>query len=279
MNVREKLQVALDSVKSQVDLKSLKPLIGVVLGSGLGDLADEIADPQYLPYESIEGFPVSTVAGHQGRFVFGKLRNVPVIAMQGRVHYYEGYSMQDVVLPTRLMGLMGVKAILLTNASGGFGEGFKAGDFMLIKDHIMQFVPSPLIGANLDDLGTRFPDMTKVYDEDLSDAIREASREEEILLHEGVYCQLTGPQFETPAEIQMLRAIGGSTAGMSTAVEAVAARHMGVRVAGISCISNLAAGITGEPLTHEEVNEVTQRVSRHFSALVGSSLVKMAELL
>ena len=279
MDVYEKLMKALDSVKARVDLAAYKPKLGLVLGSGLGDLAEEIEDPVYLPYEEIEGFPVSTVAGHQGRFVFGKLQGVQIVAMQGRVHYYEGYSMPEVVMPTRLMGLMGIDALLLTNAAGGFGDGFAAGDFMLIKDHIVQFVPSPLIGPNLDKLGTRFPDMTHVYDEELSSIIRKVADDASIRLHDGVYVQLTGPQFETPSEIKMLKTLGGSAAGMSTAVEAVAARHMGIRVCGISCISNLAAGMTGEPLTHEEVNETTQRVAKDFSTLVRGSVAEFAKVL
>ena len=188
--------------------------------------------------------------------------------MQGRVHYYEGYSIQDVVMPIRLMKLMGADTLFLTNAAGGMGEGFEAGDFMMITDHISLTVPSPLIGPNVEELGLRFPDMSQVYDKDLQDVIRNAAKELEIPLKEGVYIQLSGPQFETPAEVRMAKILGADAVGMSTVCEAIAANHMGMKICGISCISNLACGITDAPLSHEEVQEVADRVAPDFKRLV-----------
>lgn len=267
-----KLMTCLKSVKEKTNFQ---PEIGLVLGSGLGDYADEIRIEQTIDYTEIKGFPVSTVKGHRGRFVFGYVGEVPVVIMQGRVHYYEGYQMSDVVLPTRLMGLLGAKKIFLTNASGGVNESFKPGDFMMITDHITTGVPSPLIGANIDELGERFPDMSEVYTKSLQDVIRKSAEECGIEIQEGVYVQLTGPAYETPAEIRMIRGWGGDAVGMSTAVEAVAACHMGLQVCGISCITNLAAGMTQEQLNHKEVQETADRVSKEFKALVTKIITNM----
>ena len=238
------------------------------IGSGLGDFADGIKIEQTIDYTEIEGFPVSTVKGHKGRFVFGYVEDTPVVIMQGRVHYYEGYPMSDVVLPTRLMGLLGAKKIILTNAAGGVNYNFKPGDFMLITDHITTAVPNPLIGENIDELGTRFPDMSEVYAPELQEKVRKAAEKLQIPLQEGVYMQFTGPSYETPAEIRMCRTWGGDAAGMSTACEAVAANHMGMKVCGISCITNLAAGMSKQKLDHKEVQETADRVSRQFKQLV-----------
>ncbi|MEF9971824.1 MAG: purine-nucleoside phosphorylase, partial [Oscillospiraceae bacterium] len=232
-----------------------------------------------VEYKDIEGFPVSTVPGHVGRFIFGYVSGVPLVVMQGRVHFYEGYPMTDVVLPIRLMGLLGAKALLLTNAAGGANFSFNAGDFMLIRDQIASFVPSPLNGKNIEALGTRFPDMCHIYDEKLCDAIRDSAARGAISLREGVYMQLPGPQFESPAEVRMCRSMGGDALGMSTCCEAIAARHMGLRVCGISCISNLAAGMTSAPLTHEEVNETTDRVAKQFTALTKGAISAIHEVL
>lgn len=272
--VYEKLMRCYESVKEKI---SFQPEIALVLGSGLGDYGDGIQVEETLDYSEIEGFPVSTVKGHKGRFIFGYVGKVPVVCMQGRVHYYEGYSMTDVVLPVRLMGMMGAKVLFLTNASGGIREEFEAGDFMMITDHIMNFVPSPLLGPNLDELGERFPDMSSVYKQDLQQVIRGAAKDLSIKLHEGVYIQLTGPNFETPQEVRMCRILGADAAGMSTAAEAVAANHMGMKVCGISCISNKAAGMTSNPLTHEEVQETADRVSGQFKELVTESLTRIYE--
>lgn len=263
--MEKKLQTCLASIREKTDFK---PEVALILGSGLGDYADGIQIETTVDYTEIEGFPVSTVTGHKGRFVFGYVGDVPVVIMQGRVHYYEGYPMSDVVLPTRLMGLLGAKKLLLTNAAGGINENFRPGDFMMLTDHIATGVPSPLIGPNLDDLGPRFPDMSEVYSHRIRDVIRNAASECEIDLKEGVYVQLTGPNYETPAEVRMCKIWGGDAVGMSTACEAMAARHMGMEIGGISCITNLAAGISKEKLDHKEVQETADRVSKDFKRLV-----------
>ena len=273
MTEEQKLQKCYDCVKSKIDFE---PEVALVLGSGLGDYADTAVDVrQTLDYADIDGFPKSTVEGHKGRFVFGYVGDVPVVVMQGRVHYYEGYKMSDVVLPARLMALMGAKVLFLTNASGGVNADFSAGDFMLITDHISSFVPNPLIGKNIDKLGTRFPDMSEIYNKKLCDIIRNTANELDIKLQEGVYLQLTGPSFETPAEIRMCRTLGADAVGMSTAVEAIAANHAGMKVCGISCVSNLASGMTDNPLTHAEVQETADRAAPKFKALVTKSIVNI----
>lgn len=276
MNAEEKLMSCFENVRKKTDFA---PKAALILGSGLGGFGKEIDVRETIEYADIEGFPVSTVQGHQGRFIFGYVEGVPIVAMQGRVHYYEGYAMSDVVLPTRLMGLLGAKALLLTNAAGGANFSFRPGDFMLIRDHIASFVPSPLVGANIDRLGVRFPDMSHIYDEELCGIIRDTAAENAIPLKEGVYLQLTGPQFESPAEVRMCRALGGDALGMSTACEAIAAKHMGLRVCGISCISNLACGMSTTPLTHEEVQETADRVSAQFTKLVSRSIAAIGKAL
>ncbi|MCL2056206.1 MAG: purine-nucleoside phosphorylase [Oscillospiraceae bacterium] len=273
MNTYEKLQSCLAAVRAKTNFV---PSAALVLGSGLGDFADtQVKTAASIAYDEIAGFPVSTVSGHRGQFVFGYIGDVPVVVMQGRVHYYEGYPMPDVVLPIRLMGLLGAKTILLTNAAGGINYTFNVGDFMLISDHIGSFIPSPLIGENIDALGTRFPDMSDIYSGELRARIRNAAANLGTPLREGVYAQLTGPQFETPGEIRMLRALGADAVGMSTACEAIAARHMGMRVCGISCISNLACGLSPVPLTHDEVKETADRVAPLFKKLVSASISLM----
>ena len=253
------------------------PKVAIVLGSGLGDYAEQLQVVKEISYSEIEGFPVSTVPGHAGKFIFGYVGNVPVVCMKGRVHYYEGYSISDVVLPARLMKLLGAEILFLTNAAGGVNTTFHAGDLMLIRDHISVFTPNPLIGANLDALGKRFPDMSEVYDKDLQKIIRDTAKENGIYLQEGIYTQLTGPSFESPAEIHMLRVLGTDAVGMSTVVEAIAANHMGMKICGISCISNLAAGMTSNPLTHEEVQEAADMVAPNFKLLVTESVKKFGQ--
>ncbi len=267
--VYEKLMKCYDGFQQKI---SFKPEIALILGSGLGDFAETMDIKETLDYSELEGFPISTVSGHKGRFVFGYVEGVPVVAMQGRVHYYEGYPVQDVVLPTRLMKLMGAKVLFLTNAAGGINKSFNCGDFMLIKDHISSLVPSPLIGANLDELGLRFPDMSEVYSSRLRDVIKIAAASESIPLREGVYIQTSGPNYETPAEICAYATLGADAVGMSTAIEAMAARHAGMEICGISCISNLAAGISANPLTHEEVKETADRVAPLFKKLVAKAI-------
>ncbi len=273
--IYEKLQKCVKCVREQTDFV---PMVAIVLGSGLGDYANDIKVVKEIEYSSIEGFPVSTVPGHAGKFIFGYVDKVPVVCMKGRVHYYEGYPISDVVLPTRLMALLGAKILFLTNASGGANRNFNAGDFMLIKDHIAAFVPNPLIGPNIDELGTRFPDMSHVYDEDLQEIIRKTAKENDIALQEGVYVQLTGPSFESPADIRMIQAIGGDAVGMSTVVEAIAANHMGMKICGISCVCNLAAGLSPTPLTHDEVQAAADKAAPLFKKLVTESVKQFGNL-
>ena len=273
--VYTRLQNCLDSVRRKTDFK---PQLALVLGSGLGDYAKSMRIVDTLDYCEIEDFPVSTVSGHAGRFLFGYVGEVPVVCMQGRVHYYEGYSMQEVVLPIRLMRLMGAKVLFLTNAAGGIKTGMHAGDLMLITDQIASFVPSPLIGKNLDELGPRFPDMSEVYNKDLQEIIRETAKEEQIPLQEGVYLQFTGPNYESPAEVRLAGILGADAVGMSTACEAIAANHMGMKICGISCISNLACGISEAPLNHEEVQKTADEKAPLFERLVTKSIVKMCKM-
>ncbi len=266
----EKINHCLEQIRSKTDFE---PLMAVVLGSGLGGYASKMEVLCEIPYSEIDGFPVSTVQGHDGRFLFGYVEGVPIVAMKGRVHFYEGYEIDDVVLPIRTMGLLGAKYILLTNAAGGIDLDFEPGDLMLIEDHISSFIRSPLIGENIEELGVRFPDMSRVYDLELCDCIRRAASSEGIDIKEGTYLQTSGPQFETPTEIKMFRTLGASAVGMSTAVEAIAAHHMGLRVCGISCISNMAAGILDQPLAHSEVQITADKVAHKFERLV-SGLIK-----
>ncbi len=272
MTAKEKLQKCYESFKAKIDFV---PEIAIILGSGLGALADEIDVKAVLDYGEIDGFPQSTVPGHKGRFVFGYMDGVPVVIMQGRVHYYEGYSMQDVVLPTRLMKLMGAKVLFVTNASGGVNPSFSAGDFMLITDQIANFVPSPLIGSNFDELGTRFPDMSEIYDKDLREIVVNTAKELDIKLQQGVYIQLTGPNFESPAEVRMCRTLGADAVGMSTACETIAANHAGMKICGISCVANLGCGLTENPLTHKEVMEAANKAAPLFKKLIRASVVNI----
>ena len=270
--IYEKLQGCLKSVREKTDFV---PKVAIVLGSGLGDYANDIEVVSEIDYSDIEGFPVSTVPGHAGKFIFGYVKGVPVVCMKGRVHYYEGYPISDVVLPTRLMKLMGADTLFLTNASGGINPSFGAGDFMMLTDHISLWAPNPLIGQNIDELGTRFPDMTHVYDVEIQNIIREVAATEGIKLQEGIYAQLTGPSFESPAEIQLLHKLDVDAVGMSTVVEAIAANHMGMKICGISCVCNLAAGMTDNPLTHEEVQQAAAEAAPKFKKLVTEVVARL----
>ncbi len=268
--IYKKVADCYESIKERIPFS---PRVALVLGSGLGNYADSMNVKAEISYSEIRDFPVSTVPGHAGKFIFGYVGEVPVVCMKGRVHYYEGYPISDVVLPARLMKRMGAQILFLTNASGGINTSFGAGDFMLIQDHISCFAPNPLIGQNVDEFGVRFPDMSTVYDRELQDKIRKAARDNGIDLKEGVYAQLTGPSFESPAEIRMLRTLGADAVGMSTVVEAIAANHMGMRICGISCVSNLAAGLSANPLTHEEVQEAADKAAPLFQKLITQSIL------
>ena len=268
----EKLEKCYEYYRSVTDFR---PQAGLILGSGLGGYAKNMKVEKEIPYGDIPGFPVSTVQGHEGKFMLGYIGSVPAVVMKGRVHYYEGYPMEDVVLPVRLMKRMGIKILFLTNAAGGINREFHVGDFMLITDQISSFVPSPLIGENADELGDRFPDMTHVYDGELQKLIEETAKEEKIPLRSGVYLQTTGPNFESPAEIRMYSVLGADAVGMSTACEAVAARHAGLRVCGVSCISNMASGIADAELSHLDVQAVADLRASEFERLVTKSIEKM----
>lgn len=263
--VYEKIKKSYDYIRSVTDFV---PEVALILGSGLGEFAKHMEVKCEIPYSDIEGFPVSTVAGHDGRFLFGKVEGVNTVIMKGRVHYYEGYSVTDVVLPTRLMVLLGAKKLILTNAAGAVNLSYKPGDLMLITDHISISVPSPLIGENINEFGTRFPDMSHVYSKKLLDVARNSAEEIGVSLKEGVYMQFSGPAYETPSEVKLARTLGADAVGMSTAIEAIAANHMGVEICGISCFTNMAAGILDRPLDHKEVSDAANKVANIFEKLV-----------
>ncbi|TXC93360.1 purine-nucleoside phosphorylase [Metabacillus litoralis] len=251
------------------------PKIGLILGSGLGVLADEIENPVKIPYSEIPNFPVSTVEGHAGQLVFGTLKGAQVVAMQGRFHFYEGYSMDKVTAPVRVMKEIGVETLIVTNAAGGINESFEAGDLMLITDHINNMGTNPLIGPNDSEIGVRFPDMSESYDKKFRQLAKDVATKLNIKLQEGVYVGNTGPSYETPSEIRMLRVMGGDAVGMSTVPEVIVAKHAGLGVLGISCISNMAAGILDQPLSHDEVIETTEKVKINFLDLVKNIVEKL----
>ena len=251
------------------------PDTAIVLGSGCGEFANTVDVVASVDYKDIEGFPVSTAPGHNGRFIFGYAGGCRVAVMDGRVHLYEGYTPQECVMPIRLLKLMGCKNVIFTNASGGINKELEVGDFMLLKDHISCFVPSPLIGENDDSFGVRFPDMSKPYDGELNKLIMQSAKENGISVKSGVYAQLTGPQFETPAEIKMLSTLGADAVGMSTVIEVIAARHCNMKVAVISLIANLACGILDKPLTADEINETGEEKKADLIKLLTETLRKM----
>ncbi len=256
---------ASDCIQSKY--KSL-PKIGLILGSGLGILADEIQEAVKIPYHEIPGFPVSTVEGHKGQLVIGELQGVHVVVMQGRFHFYEGYSLDKVTFPVRVMKLLGVEKLIVTNAAGGVNTSFEPGDLMLISDHINNMGQNPLIGPNNSEFGVRFPDMSNAYCKELRDKAKQVASRMGLPIKEGVYVANTGPSYETPAEVRMIRILGGDAVGMSTVPEVIVARHSGIKVLGISCISNMAAGILDQPLTHDEVIETTEKVKESFLTFV-----------
>ena len=261
----QRLLKCMETIRKVTDFK---PEVALVLGSGLGGYSKKMQVVSEIAYKDIEGFPVSTVEGPDGRFLFGYVADVPVVLMKGRVHYYEGYDITEVVMPIRLMGMLGAKTLILTNAAGGINTDYRPGNLMLITDHISSLMPNPLRGANIAELGVRFPDMSCVYDRNLCDTARMAAKTLGLDLKEGIYLQTPGPSYETPTEIKMYRGWGADAVGMSTVCEAIAARHMGLNICGISCITNMAAGILNQPLNHEEVQKTADRVKTDFEQLV-----------
>jgi purine-nucleoside phosphorylase len=257
----------------------LRPQIAIVLGSGLGAFADELTNSTRIPYEKIPGFPRSTVEGHTGQLVIGNSAEIPVAAMQGRVHFYEGYALHDVIFPMRVLSRLGIRAAILTNAAGGISTQYKQGALVLLRDHINLQGSNPLIGPNDPRFGPRFPDMTQVYSKPYRAAAAEEAKRLNIEIHEGVYAALAGPSYETPAEIRYLRTIGADLVGMSTAPEVIAASHMGIKVLGISCVTNMAAGILDQPINHAEVMETGERVKSHFIALLRATIPRISALL
>jgi purine-nucleoside phosphorylase len=263
------------AAESVLQRTSLRPQIGLVLGSGLGAFADSLTDSTRIPYTKIPTFPLSTAIGHAGQMVIGESGVVPVAAMQGRVHLYEGYSAQEVAFPMRVFGRMGIRAVILTNAAGGINLNYQQGALVLIRDHINLQGSNPLVGPNDDRFGLRFPDMTQAYAKSYRELAREEAGKLGMTLHEGVYAALPGPSYETPAEIKYLRTIGADLVGMSTVFEVIAARHMGIKVLAISCVTNMAAGILDKPLSHQEVMETGERVKTSFEALLRAVLPRI----
>jgi purine-nucleoside phosphorylase len=256
---------------------SLRPRIGLVLGSGLGSFADELSQAARIPYTTIPHFPRSTAIGHAGQMAIGNVGSIAVAAMQGRVHLYEGYSAHEVAFPIRVFGRMGIRAVILTNAAGGINLNYQQGALVLIRDHINLQGQNPLVGPNDDRFGERFPDMTQAYSKRYREIAQEAARQSGKLLNEGVYAALSGPSYETPAEIRYLRAIGADLVGMSTVPEVIAARHMGIEVLSVSCVTNMAAGILDQPLSSAEVFETTERVKGEFVALLRAVIPAIAD--
>ena len=253
------------------------PLVGVILGSGLGDFADGVDDALTIPYGEIPGFPASAVVGHAGVLVAGKVRGVPTVVLSGRVHFYEGHPMPSVVFPARVLGLLGCRTVIVTNAAGGIDTSFRSGNLMLIEDHINEFGTNPLVGTNEEDLGPRFPDMSDAYRRDLRTVALAVAKRERITLKKGVYVGVHGPSYETPAEIRAFRRWGAHAVGMSTVPEVIALNQMGIGVIGISCITNMAAGVLKKPLVHTEVLATTQRVKGEFVRLLTSLVRALGE--
>ena len=272
MNTEEKLKICFENLRKYTDFK---PETAIVLGTGLGAFADEIDISETVEYKNLEHFPISTVAGHNGRFVFGKFKGKKIAIMQGRVHYYEGYDIADTALGVRILRLCGADKLILTNAAGGINESFSKGCLMALTDHISSFVPSPLRGKNIDFLGERFPDMTEIYDKHFLKIAKDVAADKKINLKFGTYLQAPGPNYETPAEIRMYKQLGADAVGMSTACEAMAAKHAGMKILGISCITNMAAGLGEKSLSHIDVQKTAHRVSADFTALLRGIIEKI----
>ncbi|AHI07334.1 purine nucleoside phosphorylase [Bdellovibrio bacteriovorus W] len=259
--VLTKLQETISYIRNQT---AAKPRVGIVLGSGLGAFVKEVEIECTLPYKDIPHFSPPTVEGHSGNLIFGKVEGQSIAILQGRNHYYEGHSMENVVFPTRTLAMLGIESLMLTNSAGGMGDDMQAGDFMIIDDHINLMGTNPLMGPNIKELGPRFPDMTEAYDKKLIAQMEQVLLKQGTRFHKGVYCGVSGPTYETPAEVRYLKLIGGKAVGMSTVPETIAANHLGLRVAALSCITNMAAGISTQKLSHEEVTETAQRVESQF---------------
>ncbi len=271
-----KAELDLNEIVGSIELEDgFKPEIGIILGSGLGPLADEVDVVQTIPYEDIPGFPHSTVEGHKGEYVLGYLEGVPVILMNGRVHYYEGYTMEEVVTPDRVMAKLGASTVIQTHAVGSLREDFKPGDLVCTNDHISSFIPNPLVGQNDEELGERFVGMADAYDESLRKTAHEAAEEVGIQLKDGVFLQVTGPTFETPAEAEMYASLGADTVGMSSVCETIALRHMGVKVLDIACVTNYCPNVVSESTSHDEVSENADKVSDKLIKLVKRTLKKI----
>ena len=274
MNEMEIIKNCINIIREKTDFV---PEIGLILGSGLGDYANKIENKITIPYKDLPDFPVSTVAGHVGQFVMGELKGCKVIAMQGRVHYYEGYTQRKITLPVRIMKSLGVQKMILTNAAGGVNKDFAPGTLMMITDHINFSGSNPLIGENPDEFGARFPDMSNIYSKEYRDSLKELAIKEGIELKEGVYMMFSGPSYETPAEIRMARVMGADAVGMSTVPEAIVCSQMGISVLGISCITNCAAGILDQPLNHKEVVETADQVKDDFERVLNLALSKVLD--
>ena len=270
--IYQKIKQATEAIRERTPLT---PGVGVILGSGLGPVADQVEDPTVIPYSEIPHFHGTSVEGHAGRMILGTFKGVPVVFLQGRFHLYEGYPMEDVVFPTRTICALGIDTLVLTNAAGGINTRFQPGDLMLIEDHLNLMGDNPLKGPNLSELGPRFPDLSEAYSRELMGIIEREAAGLDIRTHRGVYAGLLGPTYETPAEIRMLRTLGADSVGMSTVPESIAANHLGVRVAGISCITNLAAGISPNKLTHQEVIDNSRIVASKLVNLMGRILPKI----
>lgn len=272
MNVIQKLTETVNFLKQKT---KNKPRIGVILGSGLGHFVQYMQVEATIPFQDIPNFIPPTVEGHSGNLIFGKIENVNLVVLQGRLHYYEGHSMETVVFPARVMALLGIEILIVTNSAGGYGDGMNAGDFMIIEDHINLMGTNPLMGPNIKELGPRFPDMTEAYDDELINVAERIFRSQKTFFHRGIYVGVTGPTYETPSEIKMFKSLGGKAVGMSTIPEVIAANHLGIRVAAISCITNLAAGVSQTKLTHAEVTETAKKVEQKFCSFLTEFVTKI----
>jgi len=269
----------LSEAQAYIQSKSkLRPKIGIILGSGLGIYADQIENKVIIPYQDIPHFKKTSVEGHDGRLILGTVQGVEVVALQGRIHAYEGYPMEEIVFPVRTLAMLGIEILFLTNASGGINDNFHPGDLVAITDHINLTGRNPLVGPNIPELGPRFPDMTEAYDSELREVMRKVAKNHHVDLKDGVYCSVLGPTYETPAEIRMIKTIGGDMVGMSTVPEVIAANHLGVKVAGVACITNYAAGIKKEKLSHADVKKVAEKAMVGFAVILTETIGELKKM-